>query len=291
MAWKPYSKPLFAHFAFLCDNTFDNSLDFTKGNKMLMLSKKATEINTTQIVDKIESAVLDFVKPYGFKKHGRTLHRFVSGDISQVIHFQSGMPTRGMPTRGMKGLMCVNIGIRIPECSERDFHPVNDKKYYQEHECTLRSRLGTVSRKKETWYDLAKPTEKIISKILKEIGGVVFPAFEVLKDRKSILEFREKYSSFDTFSSTKLLDECMIYGHLDNIDKAKELFETYYKSAVNDYNVKMQNGIQYYLEKGNRIVYIGQVITAEKDGYVTLYGASHGHIDYLDELATNLGLK
>ena len=67
--------------------------------------KKKTEINTTQIVDEIEAAVYERVKPYGFKKHGRTLHRFVSEDISQVIHFQSGMPTHGM-----SGLLCVNLG-------------------------------------------------------------------------------------------------------------------------------------------------------------------------------------
>jgi hypothetical protein len=36
---------------------------------------------------------------------------------------------------------------------------------------------------------------------------------------------------------------------------------------------------------------MGQDITAEKDGYVTLYGANHGHIDYLDELAVALGLR
>lgn len=36
---------------------------------------------------------------------------------------------------------------------------------------------------------------------------------------------------------------------------------------------------------------MGQDITAEKDGYVTLYGASHGHIDYLDGLAVDLGLR
>ena len=53
--------------------------------------KKKTEINMTQIVDKIEEAVYAHVKPYGFKKYGRTLHRFVSEDISQVIHFQSGI--------------------------------------------------------------------------------------------------------------------------------------------------------------------------------------------------------
>ena len=36
---------------------------------------------------------------------------------------------------------------------------------------------------------------------------------------------------------------------------------------------------------------MGQDITAEKDGYVTLHGASHAHIDYLEELADTLGLR
>lgn len=70
--------------------------------------KKKAEINTTQIVDEIESSVYEHIKPYGFKKYGRTLHRFVSEDISQVINFQSGMPAHGMG-----GLLCVNLGIRI----------------------------------------------------------------------------------------------------------------------------------------------------------------------------------
>ena len=85
--------------------------------------QKGTEINTTQIVDEIEAAVYVHVRPYGFKKYGRTLHRFVSEDISQVIHFQSGMPAHGMG-----GLLCVNVGIRIPECSDRVFQPKAEKK-------------------------------------------------------------------------------------------------------------------------------------------------------------------
>lgn len=31
----------------------------------------------------------------------------------------------------------------------------------------------------------------------------------------------------------------------------------------------------------------GQDITAQEDGFVTLYAANHGHIDYLDQLAKN----
>ena len=96
----------------------------------------------------------------------------------------------------------------------------------------------------------------------------------------------------DNMSSRLIaLEECMIYGHLGNIEKAKQLFESYYQSAVEDYNNRVKNGHRQYLKKGERVVFMGQDITAEKDGYVTLYGASHGHIDYLDGLAVNLGLR
>ena len=254
---------------------------------MLDFLKKKTEFNTTRIVDEIEAAVYEHVKPYGFKKHGRTLHRFVSEDISQVIHFQSGMPSHGM-----SGLLCVNLGIRIPECSERTFQPKTEKKkYYHEYECTIRSRLGVVSGKNETWYDLSKKTNKNIESIIAEIDQYVLPAYEVLNSREAILTHRKEYPLLDNMSSLSLLDECMIYGHLGNVEKAKELFECYYQSAIKKYNDLVENGCKHYLKKGERVVYMGQVITAEKDGYVTLYGANHGHIDYLDELAVCLGLR
>ncbi len=249
--------------------------------------KKKTEINMTQIVDKIEEAVYAHVKPYGFKKYGRTLHRFVSEDISQVIHFQSGIPIHGMG-----GLFCVNLGIRIPECSERIFYPkLEKKKYYHEYECTIRSRLGTVSGKNETWYDLHKKTDKIAKSIIAEIDQYALPAYEILNSREAILEHRKEYPLLDNMVRPVSLEECMIYGHLGNIEKAKQLFEEYYQSAVEEYNDLIKNGRKQYLKKGERVVFMGQDITAEKDGYVILYGANHGHIDYLDKLAVSLGLR
>ena len=249
--------------------------------------KKKAEVNTTQIVDEIESAVYAHIKPYGFKKYGRTLHRFVSENISQVIHFQSGMPAKGMG-----GLLCVNIGIRIPECSERTFHPKTEKKnYYHEYECTIRSRLGIVSGKNETWYDLHKKTDKMIKSIIEEIDQSVLPAYEVLSSREAILAHRKEFPLLDDMAHLVLLEECMIYGYLGDMEKAKQSFESYYRSAVSRYDDFVKNGRKQYLRKGQRVVYMGQDITAEKDGYVTLYGASHGHIDYLDELAVRLGLR
>lgn len=249
--------------------------------------KTKHQINTTQIVDEIEAAVYAHIKPYGFKKHGRTLHRFVSGDLSQVIHFQTGRPAHGMGA-----LLCVNLGIRIPECSEHTFHPQTEKKnYYQEHECTMRSRLGIVRGKEETWYDLRRKTDKITKSIIEEIDQYVLPAYEVLSTREAILAHRKDYPLLDYTAHLIPLDECMIYHHLGNTQKAKQLFDAYYQSAVAEYTDLAKNGCRHYLKKGERIIYLGQDITAEKDGYVTLYGASHGHIDHLDELAVRLGFR
>ena len=253
---------------------------------MLSLFKKKREINVPQIIDELESAVFAQIKPYGFRRYGRTLHRFGSEDISQVIHFQAGLPSMGM-----QGLLCVNLGIRIPECSERVFQAVNQKKYYHEYECTIRSRLGSVSGGGENWYDLRKSTKKHMQSMIKEITEIVLPAFLVLDSRQAILAHRRDYPLLDCFSKTILLDECMIYGHLGDLRKARDAFDTYCRSAQEEYLDRTKNGQKHYLKKGQRVVYLGQDITAEKDGYVTLYGASRGHLDYLESLAEHLGFR
>ena len=132
--------------------------------------KASAVVNVTETIDVIENAVYAELKPLGFRKYGRTLHRFVSGDISQVINFQNWSDS-----------VCGNIGIRIPECAERTFHPETNRKYYREEECTIRSRLGVVSGKRETWYDLSKDPKKTGEKIIAEIKKKVIPAFGALK--------------------------------------------------------------------------------------------------------------
>ncbi|MBO5024405.1 MAG: DUF4304 domain-containing protein [Clostridia bacterium] len=255
--------------------------------KRLTLFQKTNSPDIPKVIDEIENEVYYNLKPLGFKKYCRTLHRFVSGDISQVINFQSGQYLKTQ-----YGFFCVNIGIRVPECVEKDFHFKQEKNHYKEYECNIRSRLGGVSGKKETWFDTQKSTQKLTKQIVKEITEVVIPVFDILNSRENILAYRRQYPTFDTYNKHLiLLEESMIYGHLENTEKAKELFELYYQSAVDEYNYFTANGHKQYLKKGERVVYMGQDITAEKDGYVTLYGASHAHIDLLDELAAKLKLR
>ena len=186
---------------------------------------RVNTLGTPESIDIIENAVYAELKPLGFRKHGRTLHRFVDGDISQVINFQCGQSYRDETH-----LMWVNIGIRVPECELRSFEgDEKPKKYYHEYECSMRSRLGKVKGKKVTTYNLHGSIDEITADILGQIKEYVLPTFDVLKDRTSILEKRREYRNFDTLHyNTILLQEAMIYGRMGDLDKASELFNRYY---------------------------------------------------------------
>lgn len=255
---------------------------------MAAFFKAPGDIDMSKRLDEIANAVYQQLKPLGFRKHSRTLHRFVSGDISQVIHFQRG---KVQGTLGKS--FCVNLGIRIPESAERVFELQSEpRKFYHEYECNIRSRLGVVSGKGETWFDLRKNPERTAKRIITELERVVIPVFDILNSRDAVLEHRREYPMFDQMNSHLiLLEESMIYGRRGELEKARELFDAYYRSKVNEYNADMKQGRKIYLKKGERVVFLDQNITAQKDGFVTLYGANHGHIDYLDGLAAQLGLR
>ena len=256
--------------------------------------KKKDELDVPATIDEIEKAVYAELKPLGFRKHGRTLHRFVSGDISQVINFQCGQAYRDETH-----LLYVNIGIRVPECSLRSFLPEeNPKKYYHEYDCTIRSQLGTVRGKRESEYDLHKSTDKIIADILFQIQTYVLPVFDILSSRDAIVEKRRDFPLFDTTDAHLILiDETMIYGRRGELTKAAERFNAYYQSKLDEYRHELEHGEKTYLRKGQRVTYHNvrtnetETITAPKNGYVTLYNASRCHLDYLDELANQLGIE
>lgn len=251
------------------------------------------KMSSTECVDTIQEVVYEYLKPLGFHKFGRTMHRFVEEDISQVIHFQNGCPQKGVREK-----LWINIGIRVPECAEKKFkisEPM--KKYYHEYECNIRTRLGFLIDGEDTFYDLRKSPKMIATDIIERIKKYVIPVFDVLNSRKSILLYRANYPYFDQLGNRLItLEEAMIYGRSGDIEKASELFNKYYQNALNEYNVDVENGIETYLHKGERMVYrntkIGktETIIADKDGYVVTYCANRCHIDYLETLATQLGI-
>lgn len=251
-------------------------------------------LGSTETVDIIEAIVYKQLKPMGFRKHGRTLHRFVEGDISQVIHFQNGCTAKGIT-----GILWVNIGIRIPECEERTFSPAQpQKKYYHEYECNIRNRLGNLVDHQDTHYSLKKPPERIAQDILNRLQKYVLPVFDALNSRDATLAQKEQYANFDECGClVSKLDESMVFGRRGDIVCASELFNAYYRETWTAYCRERETPKKHYLKKGQRIIYSNarsgqtETVVAEKNGYVSLYSANKGHLQYLGELAQKLGIE
>lgn len=194
----------------------------------MLFNRKPNSIDVTGRIDAIENAVYSAVKQYGFREHRRNLYRFVSGDISQAIEFQCGQSYLNETH-----LMWVRTGINVPECKERRFDPIEIKKYYSVSACNIRSSLGEIKpRGKEMTYDLKGDIDKITESIVNELLNEVIPVFNILSSREAILLHRRDYPTFDTLNNHLiLLDESMIYGHMGDLTKAKELFYKYRKAA------------------------------------------------------------
>ena len=251
------------------------------------------KLSSTETVDIIEKIVYEYLKPLGFRKHGRTLHRFVDGDISQVINFQNGCPAKGM-----HDILWINLGIRVPECEEIILKPQGaPKKYYQEHECTFRNRLGNLVDGNDTFYNLKKSPYKIGKDIVERLKKYVIPVFNLLNSRDSILKHRKEIVSFDEVGRSILFNQAIIYAKTGNLSEAAALFNEHYQKELKKYNHDFEHGRKMYLEKGNRLIYrntrTGQTetITATKKGYVTIYDASRHKLTRLEEQAKELGIE
>lgn len=241
--------------------------------------------DTKKVLDEIEAAVYAHLKPLGFRKYGRTLHRFVSGDISQVVSFQV---YRNMLELSDK--FCVNLGIRVPECAERKFQPSIEKTYYQEQQCTLRSRLGSVSGRKEVWFSLCDDPTHTIKTIIEELDHCVLPVYNVLCSREAILSKRRDYPQMDTMGKHLLpLDECFIFGHLGDMDLARERFDTFYHEIQDE----LQNGRSIYLNQGMRYYSSRGTVYAAQSGYYTVFddAVTRKQLKNLDALAVELGFR
>ncbi len=212
----------------------------------------------TRRIDCIEAAVYKQLKPFGFSRHGRTLHRFVDGDISQVINFQCGQSYLEMTH-----LMWVNLGIRVPESFDREFFPSAPmKKFYHEYHCNIRSRIGQLDGGDERTFDLlCEDVEAMAAEIAEELFDRVLPVYDILSSRDAILARRRDYPHFDQLNRHLiLLEEAMIHGRRGDMERACAMFGEYYRAC------EVQAA-----DPRNRHI--------------------RGHIEYLDELAARLGLS
>ena len=253
---------------------------------------KHNKLSTTESVDIIENMLYENLRPLGFKKFGRSLHRFVETDISQVVTFQNGCPQKGI-----LGVMWVRIGIRVPESADMEFILTSPlKKYYPAEACNMCADLGKLMHtdKKDISYNLKKNPQKIGKEVAEKIEKYAMPVFELMNSRDSILAHRAEYPCFGN-NHLILLEEAMIFGRRGKIPEATQRLNAYYQKVYNEYIFNLEYGEQVYLRKGCSITAYNtrlgrlETITADKDGYVTLYtNGPKGHLEYIEKLAQKL---
>ena len=250
------------------------------------------KLSCAELEKLIIKIVYERLKPLGFRKHGKTLHRFVDGDISQVVYFDRGYRRAD--------LLLIYLGIRVPECDLMKFIiSEQTEEYYHFGRCNLRSALlRDANEDSHNIFFLFQKTglQPLIDKIIDKLENEVIPAFEVLSNRDNIINCKEKYSYFYYHKHLIRLHESMIWGRRGNLDEAAKLFKSYYQDSLAKYNDEYENGYQKYLYKGDTVTYRNfktkkdEKVIATHDGYYTIYGANRGHVDYLEELAKELGI-
>lgn len=204
-------------------------------------------LSPVKTADEIEKQVYEFLKPYGFKKFGRTLGRFVDGDIFQLVNFQIIMPETinlqtGERRKYKTQRLTVNLGIRVPECDERSFTPEKNEKYYHDYDCNIRSTLADT-------YSLKKSPSKTADRIITVLKDSAIPAFETLCSRETILKNREKRIEFDEMhAKLAVLDEAMIYGRIGETKKAVALFNEYYHTVTHKNHLEYLEDLASQLE-------------------------------------------
>ncbi len=183
-------------------------------------------------LDQIENAIYKELKEYGFRKHGRTLCRFVGpeADIAQIITFQLGQAYRDETN-----LLTVQLGLRIPEVFERDFtRPIEKKKRYRAHEATMGVSLGRLDGNEEREFNLLVENLKDVEReILDDLVGKALPIFDVLNSRESILTRRREFPNFDVGGRPgKSFEEAFVYGRLGDMERANKAFAEYYDNLI-----------------------------------------------------------
>ena len=169
------------------------------------------KVNTTQVVNEVENIVYAWCKPFGFQKHGRTLHRFVDRDLSQVINFQNGCPEKQV-----YGILWINIGIRVPECAH---FPGEHKAYYKEYDCNIRCRLDEYIEGEEKPYRLSDDPERIAADIIMKLEKSIMPVFDILSTRQSIIENLRNYPDFNALRNHLVeRDISTIINYLNQIE-------------------------------------------------------------------------
>jgi len=192
-----------------------------------------------EVLNEIQSEIHKrLLKPNGYKKSGRTFNKINENGIIEVINFQSGKyqfeNTIEIPglRENLYGSFTINIGILIPELYFKDYPKEKEKKIYQEYNCTIRTRIGSlINDGDDLWWNLTENhKEKVTSNILAYLENQGMEWINKLNSREKIyrnwIELADIYESSLT-AKLNIAKMKILNGEKDG----NELFVEYYNET------------------------------------------------------------
>ena len=191
---------------------------------------KSTDFKTQ--LDIVEQDVFAKLKSLGFKKNGRTFNRRLDDGIIQVINLQSGQHpiAQGYEIPGLRenlyGKFVVNLGVCV-ESLYKFQAPTENKKYYKEYECQIRSRLGALLTGQDYWWKITDSNRKITEEI---IDGLETKGFEWFSGVDTKAKVISNYGKLPYDASPRAKLDIALVVWFDDKDKGSELFKDYYNN-------------------------------------------------------------
>lgn len=195
-----------------------------------MVPKKSKSVFVNNL-DNVQRSVTALLRPFGFKKGGRTYNRIFDCGIVHVINFQMGeYPIGNYVIPGLRessyGKFTVNLGVYLPCVFEIEGYP-RPKRMHQDYHCEIRDRLGSLAHGGEdVWWDLSEPAEvtaAYIGDVLVRIGLPFLSQFESYEDVLNYFKLFRKFPFHNEGRSA--LAAAIVSYHLGRRSDAEHLFE------------------------------------------------------------------
>lgn len=202
--------------------------------------------NFKALLDEVEKKVFATLKQTGFKKKGRSFNREVQKGIFQVINFQSGQYPVGQNyevpglRENLHGRFTVNLGVCI-ESLYKFQYPNENKTFYKEYECQIRTRLSNLTMGQDFWWTINNNTDDIANEINEGLATSGFEWFAGVDTREKIIK-NSGNPPYDSTPRAKLDVALLVW--FDDKEKGTELYGEYLHSIP-----KSKNAHKEYVEE------------------------------------------
>jgi hypothetical protein len=159
----------------------------------------------------------EILKPLGFKKKGNNFYLSKNG-IGYIINLQKSAYYSKDHIE-----FTINTGIFLPEFWLEYFKRARKPlpAFPTEPECILRKRIGSLRKKKDTWYNVKNNSDEgtLTEEMKKNLKNYILPHFKQIRNKEALVKtlYREKTESIP-------LEKLIVFGELGHKAKAKTEF-------------------------------------------------------------------